>query len=63
MSAINSEISSEAHRHACEVRHIARLMWRGMEAKQLELIAKFRGQGVADKLKWEAMDLIKEHRK
>ena len=58
-----TDTNSEAHRHACEVRHIARLMWRGMEAKQLELIAKSRGKDVADKLKWEAMDLVKEHRK
>ncbi len=58
-----TDTNSEEHRHACEVRHIARLMWRGMEAKQLELIAKFRGQDVADKLKWEAMDLVTEHRK
>ena len=55
--------NNEKLRHACEVRHIARLMWRGTEAKQLELIAKFRGQDVANKLKWEAMDLVKEHRK
>ena len=58
-----TDTNSEAYRHNCEVRHIARLMWRGMEAKQLELIAKFRGQDVADKLKLEATDLIKEHRK
>jgi len=57
------DANGEAHRHACEVRHIARLMWRGMEAKQLELIAKFRGQDVANNLKWEALDLVKEHRK
>lgn len=53
----------EPKRHACKVRHIARLMWRGMEARQLELIAKSRGQDVADKLKLKAMDLVKEHRK
>ena len=57
------DTNSEAHRHACEVRHIARLMWRGMEVRQLELIAKSRGKDIAAKLKWEAMDLVKEHRK
>jgi len=57
-----SDTSSEAHRHACEVRHIARLMWRGNEKSQLEYVAKFMGKNVADDLMIEAMDLVQKAR-
>lgn len=55
--------SSETHRHKCEVLHIARLMWRGDEDRLLEMIEKARGKEVADRLRFEAREIVQEHRK
>ena len=55
--------SSETHRHKCEVLHIARLMWRGDEDRLLGLIEKARGKEVADRLRFEARAIVREHRK
>ena len=55
--------SIEQKRHEDECLCVARLMWRGNESEYLKLVEKARGKDVADKLKWEAMDLVKEHRK
>lgn len=55
--------SSETHRHKCYVLHIARLMWRGDEDRLLEMIEKARGKEVADRLRFEAREIVREHRK
>ena len=57
------DTKSEEWRHKCECTLIARLMWRGAESSLLEKIAKARGKEVADRLRFEAMDIVKEHRK
>lgn len=55
--------NSEEWRHKCECKHVARLMWRDSEAEYLELVEKARGKEVADRLKFEAMEIVKEYRK
>lgn len=55
--------ATEEERHRCEVLHIARLMWRGDEDRLLGLIEKARGKAVADKLRIEAREIVREHRK
>jgi len=55
--------ATEDERHQCEARHIARLMWRGDEDRLLEMIEKARGKEVADRLRFEAREIVREHRK
>lgn len=54
---------TEDERHRCEVLHIARLMWRGDEDRLLGMIEKARGKAVADRLRFEAREIVREHRK
>lgn len=42
---------TEAHRHACEVRHVLALPSRGHRAAYLEAVAAKRGQPAADRLR------------
>ena len=55
--------SSEAWQHETECKHVARLMWRGMEGEFLEKVEKARGKEVADQLRFEAMEIVRMHRK
>ena len=55
--------NSEAWRHECECKYVARLMWRGNESEYLKLVEKARGKVAADSLRDRAREIVREHRK
>ncbi len=57
---VTPERWSEAHRHRCEVAYVAGLADHAARTRYLALVAEHRGPAVAERLRLDAWELLRE---